>query len=541
MRRVVLLDVSSLLSLPQGLRVESIQQQGVSLLVEVISVYSFSRCPLCAQEASQIHSQYHRTLRDVPCGGGKIVLHLSVRKFFCRHPHCPRKIFTEQVPTFVRPWARVTLRLFEAVEAIDLATSGELGTRLTDRIGFHASPTTILRRIMAVPADASSQVSCLGIDDWSFRRGRKCGRILVDLMSHTILDLLPDRNANTSAAWMRAHPEIEVVSRDRGGDYASAALCGAPQAVQCADRFHILKNLGEALEGLLARHLATRRQKKTQETLEEHIPIGATTRSVKRSSKVERLQQARREERLACYEQVLALHKLGMSQAAIAKQVGIGHSTVSRWLAAGALPETTRGPYASRIDAYLPYLFERWESGCHNMVRLHQELAAQGYKGSYASVRDHLVRRLPEGKKNAGKGSDLSPTPLPSRQATFLFLRRPKALKMDEQETLVTLRHLHPEIDLAYELVQQVAQMLRTRTGQHLDAWLQEASASQIPELQSFVQGIERDKAAVFAGLTLPHSNGIVEGKVNKLKLLKRMGYGRAEFPLLRQRVLHAL
>jgi transposase len=205
MRRLMLVEVSSLLSLPEGLRVESIQLQGTSLLVEVISVYPFSRCSLCAKVASQIHSQYHRTLRDVPCGGRKIVLHLSVRKFFCRNPHCARKIFTEQLPTFVLPWARVTLRLFEAVEAIGLATSGELGTRRADRIGFHASPTTILRRIMAVPADASSQVSYLGIDDWSFRRGRKFGTLLVDLTSHTILDLLPDRNADTSAAWMRAH------------------------------------------------------------------------------------------------------------------------------------------------------------------------------------------------------------------------------------------------------------------------------------------------------------------------------------------------
>lgn len=175
------------------------------------------------------------------------------------------------------------------------------------------------------------------------------------------------------------------------------------------------------------------------------------------------------------------------------------------------------------------------------MVRLHQELVAQGYRGSYASVRDHIVRRLPEGKKNAGKGSDLSPTPLSSRRATFLFLRRPEELKTDEQETLITLRHLHPEVDLAYDLVRQFAQMLRTRRGEQLDTWLENVRASQIRELQSFVLGIGRDKAAVVAGLTLPQNNGLVEGKVNKLKLIKRMGYGRAEFPLLRQRVLHAL
>ena len=321
----------------------------------------------------------------------------------------------------------------------------------------------------------------------------------------------------------------------------SAAAAGAPQAVQCADRFHILKNLGEALEGCLARHLAAKRQKQTQKTLEEHLPIEEAPRSIRRSPKVERLQQAYREERLACYEQVVALRKLGMSQAAIAERVGIGHSTVSNWLAAGTYPETTRGPYVSRLDPYLPYLFQRWESGCHNMVRLHQELVAQGYKGSYASVRDHLVRQLPEGKKNASKGAKLSPVPLPSRQATFLFLSRPEQLDTEEQETVCQLRQSHQEVELAYNLVQQFAQMLRTRMGEGLDAWLTRALASQIPEFRSFVQGIERDKAAVKVGLTLSTSNGLVEGKVNKLKLIKRMGYGRAAFPLLRQRVLHAL
>jgi transposase len=156
-----------------------------------------------------------------------------------------------------------------------------------------------------------------------------------------VIEVLADRKAETAATWMASHPEIELVSRDRGGDYASATATGAPQAVQCADRFHILKNLGEALEGCLARHLATKRKTQTQQTLEEHLPIGEAPRPIRRSPKVERLQQAYREERLARYEQVVALRKLGMSQAAIAERVGIGSSTVSNWLAAGTYPETT--------------------------------------------------------------------------------------------------------------------------------------------------------------------------------------------------------
>lgn len=257
--------------------------------------------------------------------------------------------------------------------------------------------------------------------------------------------------------------------------------------------------------------------------------------------KLERLQQARREERLAHYEPVIALRKLGMSQAAIAQQVGIGASTVQSWLAAGTFPERKPREQASRLDRYLPYLFQRWEDGCHNIACLFREIVGQGYKGSYESVRDNLVRLLPTGRKNAaGALSKASALPT-SRQAAFLFLRRPEKLNVEEQEQLCKLRQINPEVDLAYDLGQQFAQMLRTRTGEHLDAWLNKVESSKLPELQAFAAGIEKDKDAVRAGLTWWINNGMVEGQVTKLKLIKRQGYGRAGFPLLRKRVLHAL
>jgi transposase len=251
--------------------------------------------------------------------------------------------------------------------------------------------------------------------------------------------------------------------------------------------------------------------------------------------------QAKREERLAQYQHVVALRKLGFSQTAIANQVGIGHATVSRWLESGAFPEQQPRPRMTGLDPHLPFLAARWEAGCHTIAQLYRELVARGYTHSYWSVYEQLVRLLPEGRKNSQTSSLVARPPVLARQAVFLFLRRPEELEADEQETLALLRSLPSEVDQAYELVQQFARMLRTRTGETLDDWLERARANQVRELQPFVAGIARDKAAVVAGLTLPQNNGLVEGKVNKLKLLKRMGYGRAGFKLLRQRVLHAL
>ena len=235
------------------------------LLVQVVSTNVRACCPLCFCPAERRHSQYTRVVADLPCAGFRVQLILHVRRFFCDTADCIRKIFTERLPAFVLPWARLTVRLCEALQSLGLATCGELGTRLAERLAIQTSPTTILRRIMVLPTAAIEQVSELGIDDFAFRRGRKFGTILVDLQSHNVIDLLPDRKAATAKAWMKAHPEIKLVSRDRGGDYASAAASGAPQAIQCADRFHVLKNLGEALEGVLARHLAAHRTRLTEE------------------------------------------------------------------------------------------------------------------------------------------------------------------------------------------------------------------------------------------------------------------------------------
>jgi transposase len=178
---------------------------------------------------------------------------------------------------------------------------------------------------------------------------------------------------------------------------------------------------------------------------------------------------------------------------------------------------------------------------CHNIACLFRELVEQGYKGSYASVRDNLIRLFPQGRKNEISSSSKMPSlPIP-RQAAFLFLRRPEKLRIEEQEMLIKLCQIDPEVVLAYDLVQQFAQMLRNRTGENLDAWLTQVQGSNLPELQSFAAGIEKDKDAVRAGLTWWINNGMVEGHVTKLKLIKRQGYGRAGFPLLRKRVLHAL
>ena len=294
----VLMKIEALLGLPEGLEAVSSEVTDQEITLTVVSTQQKPCCPLCGSSASRVHSQYRRHLTDMSCAGRRVRLILHVRKFFCDEKTCARKIFTARLVPFIQPWARVTTRFFQAMEDIGLATSGMLGARLGKRLGMPASWMTILRRVMACPGASSERVVQLGIDDFSFRRGRTFGTMLVDLQSHQVIDLLPDRAVETVSAWMRMHPEIRLVSRDRAGDYASAAARAAPQARQCADRFHVLKNLGEALEGVLARHLAAHRTSQAQQSRATPLSDAPSKQPPKQSPKEAELSQAKREERL---------------------------------------------------------------------------------------------------------------------------------------------------------------------------------------------------------------------------------------------------
>ena len=439
-------------------------------------------------------------------------------------------------PAVAERYARRTKRLKVVLERLGLALGGEPAARLTAFLAMDCSPDTILRLLRRLPDEPVEAPRVVSVDDWAWRRGHRYGTLICDLERHRRLDVLPDREVASVAAWLRRYPSIEIISRDRSDTYATAARLGAPQALQVTDKWHLLKNLGEAVQRCLSRHLTISRQQQT-EVLGETVPVLPSKRTPYLSPLQAHTVQLHRAERLARYEQVVALRKQGFSHQAIAERVGVGHSTVQRWIEAGTFLERKRREQASQLDPYLPFIRKRWEEGCHNMARLSRELTTKGYQGSYESVRN-LVNSLRQGDRHAPLQKE---TPLSSRQAAWVFLRRPEELTTEEQQTLARLRTLDPEADLAYELVQQFARMLRERTGkEQLDGWLERVASSPLTALHPFVAGVHQDKAAVQAGLTSPWSQGQIEGQITRLKLIKRQGYGRAGFDLLRKRVLHA-
>lgn len=236
----------------------AIDAEMVSLSVE--STCPSATCSLCGRRTTSLHSHYRRTLTDLPWGARSVRLSLRVRRFRCSCSDCPRRIFAEHLPDLVEPYARKTTRLREVLQLVGFALGGEGGARLLQRLGMVTSPSTLLRYVRGSPEAVYPEPSVVGIDDWAFRRGRRYGTMIVDLERHQIIDLLEGREADSVRAWLERHPQIQTIARDRGGSYAEAATKGAPQAVQVADRWHLMHNLADALEEFLQQKKKALRQ-----------------------------------------------------------------------------------------------------------------------------------------------------------------------------------------------------------------------------------------------------------------------------------------
>lgn len=510
----------------------------VSIIAGTVS--PSAKCPTCGRTSSRVHSRYWRRLHDLPWHGSPVELSVQVRRFRCRERDCPRKTYTERLPLVAAPHGRQTARLSETIRLIGYVLGGEAGSRLAERLGMASSPDTVLRRVKNSPSVRVGSARTLGVDDWAWRKGQRYGTILVDLERHVPIDLLPDRSAESLETWLKAHPGAQVISRDRAGVYAEGASKGAPEAIQVADRFHLLCNLTSTVERCLEPRRAQLRGIASQaptSAAPETIPAAAVPKTRSQQRKEER-----RQRRLELYQQVIELYRQGLSQREISERLELQRKTVRRFLRAGQFPEraTPRRP-PPRVNAFREFLQQRWNEGCHNATQLWREIQSRGYAGSRSMVANLVAEFRNPGTKYyrerasrpSVKQEDLSP-----RQAAMLMARRPEDLTERQQRMLTTLTGTCPEIATMYDLIREFRSLFQSKQADDLRKWIEHAVGSGLPEMKRFCDGLLRDQSAILAAIRLPWSNGQVEGQVHRLKLIKRQMYGRAGFLLLKRRVL---
>jgi transposase len=455
-----------------------------------------------------------------------------------------RRIFTERLPGIVAPHSRTTERLTMLLRAIAFALGGQAGARLAKRIGVSTSPATMISLIRRTPLPNPPAARILGVDDWAHRKGRSYGTAIVDLERHRLIELLPDREAETLSRWLASNPGIEVISRDRSETYATGARQGAPDATQVVDRWHLLSNWREAVERVFDCH----RGRIKRVVLPPPEPVGkpaATVlpaKGVNRRRKYLEEQRARAQaKRLARYKEIRKRHAKGEYLTTIARDLQIDYKTARKYALSDECP--TRKPYPKRrrmLEPYEPYLRARWKEGCKNGRGLYREIVAHGYPGSRTQVATFVARLRREENSKKSQAPSATGEPLTPHTAAMLLLRRSERCGEAEHAALAQLRDVHPDIGIAVGFTERFVRIVRERQGAKLGEWLSDAEASGIREIQQFAYKVRRDEAAVRAGCTLQWSNGQTEGQITRLKAIKRSMYGRAKFDLLRRRTLYA-
>jgi len=460
--------------------------EATSITASLVATASAAACPVCGHPSARIHSRYIRRVSDLPWHGVAVRLDLHVHRFFCDQPTCPRQIFTQRLPGVVAPYARRTERLQAWFTAVGFAAGGEAGVRLLRALGLTTSADTLVRQIRRTPLAQRPTPRVLSVDDWSRRRGQTYGTLLVDLEAHRPVEVLPDRSAATFARWLEQHPGVEVVCRDRGGSYADGARQGAPHAVQVADRWHVVKNLMDALERGASREQRTLRAAAhavavavaSASSRQPTGPLSAMGPDVALSRRVSRQEHQRSERhahRRARYEAVQHLQTKGVPLTQIAQELALDRSTVRRYAHATSCPERAeRRGQPSALAPFRAYLQERWEAGEHNAQHLLAKLRSRGYTGSSTILYTLLApwRSRPYERRGGQARRTTRVHRLSPRQTAWLLVKPSTEQSAEEQRFVQDVLERSALLAYAQQLVTTFFTVVHTRRRAVLEEWL---------------------------------------------------------------------
>jgi transposase len=494
-------------------------------------------CPRCGAISSRVHGRYVRRLADAAISGVRAVLALVVRRFKCVNVECGTVTFAEQVAGLTSPHARYTAPLREMLGSISMSLAARPGARLAGKLGLPVAKDTLLRMVRALPERPVGAVRVVAVDDFALRKREHYATIIVDLETRRPIEVLLGREAGPLAEWLSRHPELEFVCRDRARAYAEGASTGAPQARQVADRWHLLHNLAEAVEKTVSAHYGCIKSAYADLASDDQVEPEAPSATLPdRHLDVrgrDRKLVARTTDRYFAVQELVAQ---GRSLKGISRDLSLDHYSVRRYARASSLEELLAKAVhrVSLLDEFKPYLFQRVTDGCGNALQLFREIHAQGYHGSSSTV-GLYVRLL-----KAGTVPPPAPRAVPRpRKVTSWIMTNPDSLSADDMLELKQIRAACPELEAAVGHVRSFAIMTRHLRGDRLPEWIHNVHQDDLPALRQYAEGLRYDQDAVTAGLSVPWSSGQAEGHNCRVKLIKRQGYGRANFDLLRKRILH--
>ena len=468
--------------LPPGIEIDQVYIDHNTIQIHSRSAKIEAVCPHCDTISRHVHSSYHRRPCDLPAHGRTVEFVLLVRRFRCRNACCAASTFAERFPPSVlQPHARRTSRLQDLIRHLGQALGGRPAQALATRLLFPVKKDTFLRSIRNAAQAPSTGLRVIGIDDWAWRKGHRYGTLICDLERRRVVELLPDREPATVEAWLRAHPEIEIVARDRNGGYATAVSQALPKAVQIADRWHLLENASAAF-------LAAVRQNMTA-ILEA---IGAKTLDPKLLTASEKLQYEGFLRRQQTNKMVRQMSDQGVAIKRIVRLTGLSRGLV-RQIVCGEREDVFRIRKNS-LTPWLPQLEQEWSDGCRNGAELWRRIRSSGFQGCLRVVGEWATRKR---RSEVAMPSGTGKSPPARKLARLLTVGRDHLGKSDALQ-VTQIETALPDLATTRRLVTRFTDMVRNGRESELTSWLDEAEDSLIT---SFANGLRSDYAAVEAAL----------------------------------------
>ena len=449
-------------------------------------------CSGCRRRSSRVHARYQRELADLPLGGRRARVIAHIRRFKCVNPRYAQSAFSEQIPGLTTPFARRTPPLSEALAEVALALAGRPGSRIAAKLAMPCCRDVLIRLIRAQPLPGAGRIEVLGVDDFAVRRGQSCNTILIDMDAHKPVDVLPDREADTLAAWLRGHPEVQTVRRDRASAHADGIRTGAPQAIQVADRFHLRKNLCEAAGKTVAAHHHCLRAAAQAGPAAPEAPAPTPSPAAESAAppgRAYRLAQRTRARYAAVHEPLAR----GLSRSALSRELNLDIQTVRRFANATSVEELLGKAEhrPAKLDPYIDLVDQRWNEGSANAETITAELRALGFKGDAQTVRRYLKPFRPPG---AGSGhpcphhrrpAPAAPAVPKPRTISRALLTHPD--RLTEADALIVKNATAgcAHLERLQQHVRSFAKMTAQRRGTELPAWLEAAGADDLPELRT--------------------------------------------------------
>lgn len=542
------MNIKRLIDIPK-IRVSNIEFKPPIIHIYASLTGKRAKCPGCKKYSYSIHDRYERTITDLPVFQYETIMILTVRKFKCRNDSCKRKVFTEQNNNIL-PYARRTDRVTRLLSdiAIEMATGS--GRMLSEKLLIKVSRSTLNRLAHQQSPPDTDTLKVVGVDDWAFRKGVNYGTILVDMETSKPIDLLPTRDSEDLKAWLRNHPEIEIITRDRASSYSSAIDAICPNTVQVADRFHLLMNLSDALDTFfksISPRISKLIKDKTHEMLSDAKAIPQQNSATKKVPVKMPEPPQKPDSRQEVFNKVKELQAQGLSRRKIGKELGISRNTVKLYFLQDILIPKSH-PKQTNIEVFSNYILSKMKIDGYTNMEIINDIREMGYTGGNTQAYQYLSFLE---KTNGVTTLNY----IEQRRQPIPYIKRLSSRKLakyvghtlnhiediDHRSYMEVLFDNMPILKRVRRLVKRFKTMLKTGEGQ-IQEWIKsiEESKDKLPGLKTFARGLKRDIKAVQNAIQLKWSNGPVEGHVNRIKSIKRQMYGRASFELLRRKVLLA-